>query len=100
MNFKEAIKKSNGKVFKSSNTGFYTFEIRHMFGSTYCDTIEELNEMHSEVINWVNATIVNEYKITPFDNAAFSDYNEDPWVGYYFAFEKEEDAVLFKTTWL
>lgn len=79
----------------------FCFEVRHLFNnSTYCDTVDELVETYKPMLDWLAENIKGGYKLSPMDNAAFSDCNEDPWVGYYVSFTNEEEAILFKLRWL
>ena len=78
----------------------YLFEIRHLFGATYCDTIQELKEVYKPVFNWLEENCPRQYTASAMDNAAFSDVNEDPYVGYYVRIHDKEKAMAFKLRWL
>lgn len=67
---------SSPEVFNDKN-GYFCFEVRHLFGPTYCDTINELNETYKLMIDWLNVNLIGSYELSPMDNAAFSDSNED-----------------------
>lgn len=79
-----------------------SFEVKHYFGrhNSYFDTITELRSMHMPMFDWIDENCSGDYETTAMDNAAFSDYNEDPWIGYYFTFEEESDAMAFKLRWM
>ena len=76
-----------------------TFELRHYFEPSYFDTVDELEKVYQPMIKWLDQNIKGAYKLDPMDNAAFSDINEDPWIGYYISFGDEEDAMAFKLRW-
>lgn len=76
------------------------FEVRHLFAPSYFDTVDELVDAYKPMIDWLAENIKGSYRLTPMDNCAFSDTNEDPWVGYYVSFSKDEDAMHFKMRWL
>lgn len=78
------------------------FEVKNLFGldHSYFDTVAKLRAVHNPVFEWLEENCSNKYGATAMDNAAFSDYNEDPWVGYYFSFVDETDAMAFKLRWL
>ena len=80
--------------------GFHTFEIRHLFTPSYFDTVDELTEAYQPMIEWLNEHIKGPCRLSPLDNAAFSDVNEDPWVGYHVYFLIKEDAMAFKLRWI
>lgn len=77
-----------------------SFEVKHLFRPSYFDTIEELRQAYNPVFDWLDENCLNKYETSAMDNAAFSDYNEDPWIGYYFCFVDETDAMAFKLRWL
>lgn len=76
----------------------HCFEIKHLFIPSYFDTIAELDTAYQSMIAWLEESI-KEWDLSPIDNAAFSDLNEDPWIGYYLTLNTAEDAVMFKTRW-
>lgn len=78
------------------------FPIVHMFGlgnyTIYADTKQECADFYEPVLSWLNDNNIDcELKI--FDNAAYSDYNEDPWRGYWITFNNQQQFLLFKLTW-
>jgi len=79
-----------------------SFEVKHLFGweYSYFDTVDELRTVYNPVFEWLEENCPSKYEATAMDNAAFSDYNEDPWIGYYFSFVDETDAMAFKLRWL
>lgn len=76
------------------------FEIRHLIKPGYFNTVEELNIAHKELLDWLMENCANEYKILAMDNAAFSDINENPWVGYHLTIHNSELAMAFKLRWM
>jgi hypothetical protein len=77
----------------------YVFEVRHMFLPSYYDTVDELVDAYKPILDWL-ADNIKGYTLRPLDNAAFSDVNEDYWVGYYVIFYDETDAMAFRLQWL
>lgn len=76
------------------------FEIRHLFEPSYFDTIKELAIAYKEMLDWLAEHCVNQYDILAMDNAAFSDINEDPWIGYHLTVYNSEMAMAFKLRWM
>ena len=74
--------------------------IRHFFKPSYFNTAAELQDAYKPMIDWLDEHAAAGYKLYPMDNALYSDLNEDPYIGYVISFSREEDAVLFKMTWL
>ena len=83
-----------------ATNGKPTFMIRHLFGTTYCNTTAELNKRHTKLFEWLEENTLGEYNYSAMDNAAFSDMFEDVWVGYCLQFDNEEDALAFKLEWV
>lgn len=79
--------------------GEHCFEIRHFYTPSYFKTMLELETAYKPMIDWIQKNIRG-WVLIPMDNAAFSDYNEDPWVGYYLNMKHKEDAIMFKTRWV
>jgi len=83
-----------------TSKGFDGFHVRHLFKPSWFKTEEELDEAYQELFDWLNENCDGEYEATSMDNAAFSDYNEDPWVGYYITIYDPELAMAFKLRWI
>ena len=79
--------------------GYDCFSIRHLFKPSYFDTVEELNEAYQEMFDWLKENCTDQYEISPMDNAAFSDVNEDPWIGYYLTIFDPVMMMAFKLRW-
>lgn len=79
--------------------GKYCMTVRHLFGATYVDTIDELTAIYQPMIDWLQDNIKGSYELSPMDNCAYSDVNEDPLIGYYIYFKNETDAMAFKLRW-
>jgi len=82
-----------------SVTGEHCFEIRHLFEPSYFDTKAELRTAYQPLFDWLEVGAKGNWDLRPMDNAAFSDVNEDYWVGYYLTLEHAEDAATFKVKW-
>lgn len=79
--------------------GQHCVSVRHLFGATYVDTLDELVEIYQPMIEWLDENIKSGYKLSPIDNCAYSDVNEDPWIGYMIYFQEKTDAMAFKLQW-
>jgi hypothetical protein len=78
------------------------FPTVRMFGldnrSIYAEKKHHCEDFYKPVLVWLKYNNIDcELKI--FDNAAYSDYNEDPWRGYWITFKDEQQFLLFKLTW-
>lgn len=80
--------------------GKYGFEAKHLIEPSYFDTKEELYIAYGTMLDWLEENFRGTYSARAMDNAAFSDINEDPWIGFYIEFDNEEDAMAFKLRWL
>lgn len=77
----------------------HCFEIKHYFLPSYFDTVAELDTAYQPMIAWLEESI-DGWDLSPLDNAAFSDVNEDPWIGYHLTVDSAKAAVMFKTRWV
>ena len=78
----------------------FSILVRHLFKPSYFDSVDELVEAYKPMIDWLEQNIKGSYDLRPIDNAAYSDVNEDPWIGYIVSFGEETDAMAFKLKWL
>lgn len=80
--------------------GYDGFSIRHLFLPSYFGTTGELEDAYSEMFDWLRENCSTKaYSILAMDNAAFSDVNEDPWIGYHLTIYEPETAMAFKLRW-
>ncbi len=79
--------------------GYDGFTVHHLFQPSWFKTEAELVISYQEMFDWLEENCADQYRATSMDNAAYSDVNEDPWVGYHVIIKDPDLAMAFKLRW-